>query len=825
MRLLRKLVGADCQQSDRVHPRRSAPEKSLVELMLRILPVLTCVFVFVEILIWAVKEPLASDNSVREESKNSLTRITEEKEQEKGSVAGSLENLFPGVRLKAERVPIQAILSRDSATQTLSVTFSTCELDRDNYFRSPAKQPFTKDRATSTQCKSTTESVSMEVTDDVINSLENKTGEEIYLQPTGFVFHMGRCGSTAVANMIASSPNHIVYSESGVIPDVLFGCAKLNCTPDETALAVKLAMLLMGKTSADGPQHLFFKFQSTIVYERYLDWLEAAFPDTPWIFIARDPLPVMESMLEHESTRPAKSKPPPCLRKEFKEGGALLEAAQELGLSPKSVTVDERCALHLRALLSLAEKALDESLRTDKKTPNGRLLLYENIHTELPRLLESHFGVHITAREQYSMWRVAAAYSKERDNTRVYVDDTGDKTQRSSRERSDSASKIAAPVFSRLVTTHGATSMEKRVLDTNREISSQHKGLDRHVDTDAPGFMSSYTSSQPMYGIDCPDIPSPDYPQEWPILDIVNSWNLDNTSIAERHYLGICRFDYQDRNDFKKAHAYQVAEKPFVLYNVPEIDDTVRRCQNTDYVSQRLQNKPQRVVVSESNRFMYYAEHKRAIRPLNWTEPTSFSKITYDDWLYKALIVDEQYEGTHWYLRVDSDLSKFPEEELPMLHQDSAPPGGNIWLPNPKLYRGIHCRFGMRGVLAEGHFDSSRNMVAMVAGKRRWLLSHPKNCPNLYLLPISHPSGRHTEVDWGKPDLEKFPKFAMATANEIVLRAGEVLYVPTDWLHVVVNLGVSIQCNVRGGSTLVYEKELAACGFNPRRPRPPQKDI
>lgn len=35
---------------------------------------------------------------------------------------------------------------------------------------------------------------------------------------------------------------------------------------------------------------------------------------------------------------------------------------------------------------------------------------------------------------------------------------------------------------------------------------------------------------------------------------------------------------------------------------------------------------------------------------------------------------------------------------------------------------GLHCRFGMRGVIAENHFDSSRNAIVLLGGSRRCAL-------------------------------------------------------------------------------------------------------
>ena len=45
---------------------------------------------------------------------------------------------------------------------------------------------------------------------------------------------------------------------------------------------------------------------------------------------------------------------------------------------------------------------------------------------------------------------------------------------------------------------------------------------------------------------------------------------------------------------------------------------------------------------------------------------------------------------------------------------------------DPKGQRGIHCRFGMREVIAENHYDGSRNTIGLFGGRRRYVLSHPK---------------------------------------------------------------------------------------------------
>jgi len=104
-------------------------------------------------------------------------------------------------------------------------------------------------------------------------------------------------------------------------------------------------------------------------------------------------------------------------------------------------------------------------------------------------------------------------------------------------------------------------------------------------------------------------------------------------------------------------------------------------------------------------------------------------------------------------------------------------------------------------------------MIAIFKGERRYVLSHPKNCKNLCLYERNHPSGRHSAVDWSEPDLDEFPAFRHATVNEIVLQAGDVLYLPTFWFHYIISLNTNYQCNGRSGATKDYAASIRQCGF------------
>ena len=129
----------------------------------------------------------------------------------------------------------------------------------------------------------------------------------------------------------------------------------------------------------------------------------------------------------------------------------------------------------------------------------------------------------------------------------------------------------------------------------------------------------------------------------------------------------------------------------------------------------------------------------------------------------------------------------------------------------PRAQRGVHCRFGMKGVIAEAHYDGSRNSIAMIGGLRRWIMTHPNQCENMHMFPRQHPSGRHSAVDWSNVDLERFPNFKKLVGNEVILQPGDVLYVPTDWIHYIVSLNVNVQCNTRSGITKHYKPDIKRC--------------
>jgi hypothetical protein len=115
-------------------------------------------------------------------------------------------------------------------------------------------------------------------------------------------------------------------------------------------------------------------------------------------------------------------------------------------------------------------------------------------------------------------------------------------------------------------------------------------------------------------------------------------------------------------------------------------------------------------------------------------------------------------------------------------------------------------------------------MVAMITGAKRYILSPPKACSKLGVVTLEgHPSFRHSMLNFahlnilnddGKMDPEMRAKLLETMSPEerewltrakdapslsTVLKAGEVLYIPSHWFHYIISLQKSAQCNVRSG--------------------------
>jgi [protein]-arginine 3-hydroxylase / protease len=97
---------------------------------------------------------------------------------------------------------------------------------------------------------------------------------------------------------------------------------------------------------------------------------------------------------------------------------------------------------------------------------------------------------------------------------------------------------------------------------------------------------------------------------------------------------------------------------------------------------------------------------------------------------------------------------------------------------------------GPKGTISPLHTDPTHNLLSQVFGSKLVILAEPASTSNLY----AHDHfvlNNTSQVDAEHLDFEKFPLCKAVTFKRLILRAGQVLYIPPGWWHYVKSLSPS----------------------------------
>lgn len=116
------------------------------------------------------------------------------------------------------------------------------------------------------------------------------------LAPSAFIFHASRCGSTLLAQMLARLDSHIVLSEPPPLDQLLRAHYGSQLRGAEQAAAIGAMLSALGQCRDAQASRLVVKLDAWNIHE--LPLLRRCFPDTPWLFLYRDPLEIAASHLQ-----------------------------------------------------------------------------------------------------------------------------------------------------------------------------------------------------------------------------------------------------------------------------------------------------------------------------------------------------------------------------------------------------------------------------------------------------------------------------------------------------------------------------------------------
>ena len=245
------------------------------------------------------------------------------------------------------------------------------------------------------------------------------------LPPAGFVFHMSRCGSTLVSQMLAALSQNIVISEASPIDSILRATRAVPGVDAAQQIAWLRALVsAWGQRRYPDERHLFIKFDCQHLLE--LPLLRAAFPQTPWIFLYRDPVEVMVALMKLRGH----------LEPTLVDGVSFgIDRAEAMRMPPEEYVA--------RVLACILQTAIDH-----QSVAGGMLVNYRQLPQAVTTSIAAHFGMSWTATETEIMHRAANFDAK---NPVLHFTADQQTKQRSVTEAIATASqRWLAPLYERL---------------------------------------------------------------------------------------------------------------------------------------------------------------------------------------------------------------------------------------------------------------------------------------------------------------------------------------------------------------------------------------
>ena len=259
------------------------------------------------------------------------------------------------------------------------------------------------------------------------------------LQLKGVVFHESRCGSTLAANtMMAMNPiKHRVYSESSPPIAAIKACGELyeNCSVEAGANLLRDIIYMMGRSNDPNEENLFFKFQS--ITTRNMDTFRKAFPETPWIYLYREPVEVMMSQLNVPQMRMAN-----CVRSHTHSEMVSRFVARS-GYRPPDLDDEEWCAIHLATLCESAIMNLNDADGLGMAVNYHKDLVHDFLDTVFPK----HFNVPLDQEAIDRVIKVSGTYSKNRGRQGEFKADSEEKEKKASDGIREASSLFLEPSF------------------------------------------------------------------------------------------------------------------------------------------------------------------------------------------------------------------------------------------------------------------------------------------------------------------------------------------------------------------------------------------
>lgn len=163
---------------------------------------------------------------------------------------------------------------------------------------------------TISKCKSLPENSTLKKSVSDITILEEWVLEIEKVPPTAIIFHVSRCGSTLLSQLLATDLSNIVLSEVPFLDEIL----QMGFSSGDTKSIYPLfksSVGLYGAKRKKNQQHLFIKADSWHIH--FYKELREMYPQIPFFFLYRRPDEVIRSHQKHRGMHAVPGVIPPAI--------------------------------------------------------------------------------------------------------------------------------------------------------------------------------------------------------------------------------------------------------------------------------------------------------------------------------------------------------------------------------------------------------------------------------------------------------------------------------------------------------------------------------
>jgi hypothetical protein len=264
---------------------------------------------------------------------------------------------------------------------------------------------------------------------DVVQSVATQPGN---VPLGGMICHMARTGSTLIHRLLQATGRVLSLSEVGMVLRFLERADRF--AERDRGRMLRDIIGAYGQPRSVAESHFVLKMTDTVSNTRLPD-LRQAFPTVPWIFVYRDPLEVMVSLMREPSGTMKNWK------RNRQRQARVLKMRE---LADEAMGVEEFIALTL-------QRSCSEAVQAARATTPGLFLAvsYERLPDAIWETIAPHFGISLTADDRAAM-EAEARYSAKVQGNVEFRPDSDEKRKQAAPWMRDLAERVVAPAIEEL---------------------------------------------------------------------------------------------------------------------------------------------------------------------------------------------------------------------------------------------------------------------------------------------------------------------------------------------------------------------------------------